>query len=212
MKVFKEGPHNYLPTRSFKIQKCSSTVYYFFLSVQCYLVFHSFWDKEQNFIVSQNRPAHRCKLSFKATLSCILTANSCWKKKSSRSCDPECTFPLQTQALTDPAGRHSGSHSSREHTALRAPCSRVKPRTESFWLCSQAWRGSPWSQFPCLQQVLLLTNIKKNIQDILRHQVESIACLLQWNCSVRKKKSKPVLHTTFTPWNVTLRWDSKSWH
>lgn len=73
-------------------KKCSSTVY-FFRSVKCYLVFHSFWDKEQNFTVSQNRPSHHCKLSLKATLSCILTANSCWNKKSSPSLWPWVHLP-----------------------------------------------------------------------------------------------------------------------
>lgn len=178
MKVFKYRPHNYLPTRSFRIQKCSSTVYFFFQSVQCYLVFHSFWDKEQNFIVSQNRPSHCCKFSLKATLSCILTANSCWKKKSTPLLWPWVHLPPANTGTYRPCWEAQGSHSSHEHST-ESSLQQGQPRTESFWLCSQAWRGSSCSQFPCLQKVLLLTNITEAFNTFL--DIRWKALFAYWN-------------------------------
>lgn len=136
------------------------------------------------------------------------------KKSHPRSCDPECTFPLQTQALTDPAGRHRGSHTSHEHTAA-APQLQLPAAGSSHTLkasdCSQSWRGNSLSQFPCLKQVLLLTYITKALNTFL--DIRWKALLAYWNETAPLQKiNKSVLNITFTPWNVTLLWDSKSLH
>lgn len=158
----------------------------FFRSVKCYLVFHSFWDKEQNFIMSQNRSPHHCKLSLQATLSCILTANSCWKKKV-------IPIPVTLSARSPCKHRHlqtllGGTGGAAHHLGLPAEGQATHwklltllPVLERQFLVSLSWTGFASHQH------------HKGIKYILRHQVESIACLLKWKCSVIKKLTNQCL-------------------